>query len=230
MIKYGYGNKKFKLIPYNTNQEKLILLYGVDDLTCDSALDILKNNIITEEKITDFTDKEKLAILLKFREISVGESINIKYKCPHCNNITSSELNISNIVTDKKITDFKDIKLQEAFSSDNDDYFIDKNIIDDIDIDLYDEIDEYIENNKVKFNFKQDCSCGVCNAIKNIDYSSPKFILDNMSESDISLIYKITSELIFNSHYTKKDVDSMLPFERDIFVGLLNQHIENKLS
>jgi len=52
---------------------------------------------------------------------------------------------------------------------------------------------------------------------------SIKDLNDYISEDTLNNIYQVTSDLIFFSHYTKADIDGMLPFERNIFIGILNK-------
>lgn len=225
-----YGDKEFFLSPFNTLQEKNILLYANEDESLDIILKILKDNIKTTEDIFKLSTNEKKALLYKLREISVGENINIRYKCSGCKKTTETAFSVVDVIEGDGVKNFDDIDLFEAYSEEPEDYFINKEIIEELDVNKYDEVIGYILKNKVNFNFSKKCSCVMCGYEDLIRIDKPKFLLDNMSESDISTIYRVTSELIFNSHYTKQDIDGMLPFEREVFIGLLNQHIESKLS
>jgi len=48
-----------------------------------------------------------------------------------------------------------------------------------------------------------------------------------MSEDSLTSIYQTYNEMIFHSHYTKQDIDSLYPFERIILFSLLNKTKED---
>ena len=48
-----------------------------------------------------------------------------------------------------------------------------------------------------------------------------------MSEDSLMTLYKSYNHLVFFGHYSKQDIDDMLPFERVIFIGLLNKTKED---
>jgi len=216
-----YGDKTIRLEPYNTSAEKSLLmgteLFNVGLL--DEAIKTL-SNYIDYNKLDELTDNEKKLILLKLRAISVGEEIPIKFICDNCNKPIESVLNISNIHKNGKKSDkVKDI--YEDLTEDNFHKFVDTNV-DELELDEYDKLYELVEESIVKFNFNLPCMCSLCGNKQYFDISDSKYIIDNMSEDTLMSLYKTYNDLIFFSHYTKQDVDSMLPFERSIFIGLLN--------
>ena len=224
-----YCNKKIFLTAFNSAVEKDLLLYisTNDNASLDAVFWMLRNNI---EPFGEYSDYEKLAIITELRSISVGEVYELKMKCQHCQQRFEFGVQLNNIIQSGKLgnsgnsKDFKGIKVIEAFSSNYNDFCpgID---IDDLDTDIYDELIEYIEDNKTKFNFSKDVKCEHCQKINTIVFNKD-ILFKNISEDSIENYYKTISSLVYNGKYSKLDLDSMLPFERNIYLGLLNEEIK----
>ena len=52
------------------------------------------------------------------------------------------------------------------------------------------------------------------------------FVISSLSEDSLISLYKTISNLIFHGQYTKTDIDNMIPFERSIFVSLLETNLK----
>jgi hypothetical protein len=225
MIKVDYG-KTIILKPYTTAQEKTMLLnaelYETYDI--DFALEVLKDNISVD--YNTFSKEEKIAILYKLRTISISEKVSVSFKCTSCKSPNFTDIDITDVIVPGIPSD--DVSDQfKKLTDDNFREFVDIDI-DELELDEYDKLFETTQNSITKFNFTDKAMCHKCKTEISIDISSPKFIIENLSEDSLMSLYKTTSDLIYYSHYTKYDVDNMLPFERSIFVGLLNSIIEEK--
>lgn len=215
-FKYGYKNSKVvEIRPYNTAQEKELLLIPMytntfNEDTLDSALEIcgLKN-------IQSFTLNEKLAILYKYREVSVSEDISVFNTCNKCGFKSDALINIRNIVinptehSENVIDDFSGIPKY--------------NLDDEASISDYRSIKQSGDKYITKFDFIRPVKCLKCQHVVNVNLRDIRFAIDNMSEKSIEGLYKEYHLLTYFSHYTKQDIDSMYPFERDIFIGLLKE-------
>jgi hypothetical protein len=49
-----------------------------------------------------------------------------------------------------------------------------------------------------------------------------------MVEADLSSLYQYYNNMKFFGHYSIFEVDEMLPFERDIFFGMLSKTIDEQ--
>lgn len=49
-----------------------------------------------------------------------------------------------------------------------------------------------------------------------------------MLEADLSNLYQFYSNMKYFGHYSINEIDQMLPFEREIYFGLLNKTIEEQ--
>jgi hypothetical protein len=125
--------KSIKFRPFLVKEEKILLLSHEDGNT-SNILDTLKSIIeaCTFNKIAveDLAVSDIEYIFLKIRSKSVGETIDLKVKCQHCEHEIGHSFNIDNLKvvapkldTDIKITDkvglkLKPIKLKAAMTLD----------------------------------------------------------------------------------------------------------------
>ena len=49
-----------------------------------------------------------------------------------------------------------------------------------------------------------------------------------MAHIDLESYFKLNFSLIQHHKYSLTEIENMMPWERDIYVGLLNQHIEEE--
>jgi len=224
-----YANKNIIIEPITTLIEKdLLILTLTSNCTLDDALLTCGYDFNTVESLTR---REKIAILFKIRSVSLGDEIEIKYTCKHCRKSSDTSINIDNIMV-----------INEDYEPDENinDIFIDLNRsnlnlfvntdIDDLDFDEFEVLYEKVKNHIVTFNFEKtyDCKyCGEKNSM-NFEFMDDKSIIDYMSNKSAQEIYKDYNTFIFYTKYSKLDVDSMIPFEREILTGLLKNTIEEQ--
>jgi hypothetical protein len=55
--------------------------------------------------------------------------------------------------------------------------------------------------------------------------SSDKYVIDCLSEDSLVSFYKSITNLVYFGHFSKLDIDSMFPFERSIYNGLVQANI-----
>lgn len=221
-IKFTYGNngsKTFYLEPYTSKQEKeLILIQAYSPSITEENLDDALRICNFEGDISSLTLQEKILILWKYREISISENVSLKFQCPHCGTMCDNDV---------KITDLY-IPAQEPSESviDNYDGTGEVSLSDDADLNEYIQASKDIDKHIGHFDFTRPCMCVRCKKPVNVDLSKPEFVLDNMSEKSIQGIYDQYNSLVYFGHYSKLDIDSMYPFERDVLLGILQKTIE----
>lgn len=177
----------------------------------------------------------KLACLLKVREISNGGDCLLKYKCPKCNRVTESVIMLEDMLDfslfdkierfrDAKLKDLSDlnldlesIKMSEVF-----DYFEQrpelKNMEDVKDLTLS------LKARFPKFKHTMTSRCVLC-GFENLVNVDRQFVVKSLSTHSIAAMYQVYHKLVING-FTKLDVDSMLPFEREIQSGLIDQAVQ----
>ncbi len=212
-ISLKYSGKTVQLSPYNTSKERDVLVYN--ELTDEPNLEEMLNILGGDGCISDL---ERKAIILKLREISVGEEVPVKFVCDSCKTPNDTAINISDVIEAGTL----DGDIFEVLTDDNIDKFTGINI-DELDIDEYDKLKEHIEENQTKFNFIKTARCQMCSTEHKFDISDTAYISKILSEDSILSLYQSIGDLVFFGHYTKEDVDGMLPFERSIYIGILNK-------
>jgi len=223
-VDYTYANKQFKLAPYTTAQEKDLLLMssiGSEDLDC--ALEICNVDLTI---IKQLTNAEKISMLYKQREISVGAEVNVTFNCAYCATKNENVINIENIIKSGNITNAKIIEAYDVLTDNNIDKFTTE-VIEELDLDEYQELFTEIKTSCVQFDFKKPAACLKCTKLNYIDISTPEFVLSVLSEDSLISIYQTYNDLIFFGKYSKLDIDSMYPFERTILMSLLNKTRED---
>lgn len=186
-------------------------------------------------------DSLKMATLLKIREISNGADCQVKFKCPHCHRPSESMVLLENLLdfsNFEKVQRFRDAKLSPEVVTGETKlgkiletpmtgalrYFEDKPDLKTLmDVkDLYQSL--VFRFPKVKTSL---CArCPLCMGFKEFKLTKG-FCLEALSEHSISSMYKTYHALVING-FTKLDVDSMLPFEREVQKGLIDKTIEER--
>jgi hypothetical protein len=177
----------------------------------------------------------KLACLLKVREISNGSDCQLKYKCPKCNRVTESIIMLEDMLDFSlfdKIERFRDVKLKDVTELNLDpesikmsevfDYFEQrpelKNLEDVKDLTLS------LKARFPKFKHTMYSRCILCD-FENLVNVDRQFVVKALSTHSIAAMYQVYHKLVING-FTKLDVDSMLPFEREIQSGLIDQAVQ----
>lgn len=222
---FSIGDKTFTITPYCTKQEKeLLLLSSFEQYDLDKALKILGFQTNYE-----LTDDEKKVILYKYREISIGDEIDIRFVCDDCKFVNETKVEAKNFVIPGKRNDSDVKKFAKPFDEENMHEYVNltKDDIENLDIDEYEALKQKIIENQVQISFVKEVNCLKCNKPKRFNLGATKYVIDVLSEDTLMTLYKAYNFLIFFGHYTKTDIDNMYPFERSIFIGLLTKTKED---
>lgn len=223
IIDFYIGTNKFSIEPYRTNQEKDILLsssFGVTSL--DAILNILNFDFPNIE----MTDDEKKIILYKYREISLGDEIDIKFTCDNCGQGNDGVLIANSFISNGVRNDDYVRKINTPFEEKYMQDYVNEDI-DELDIEEYENLKKIIIDNQIKIDLSKSCSCLKCGTTKSFNIGEPEYIVEIMSDDNLMSLYKSYNHLTFFGNYTKQDIDCMYPFERTIFIGLLNKTKED---
>lgn len=222
---FGYT---IKIEPYTVAQEKELLFLDTyypecDDDILDAALDILK---LDSKIYSKLSHDEKVILLYKYREVSVDEKFAIHCVCSSCGMPIETEVSVSNIVNRAELkSEFvRDLKRLPEDEEDFQKNFLTK--YEDLDIDIYENIYENISKYQTVNNFIRKFKCLSCSHESYIDLNSNKMVISSLSEASIESIYNFYENLIFTGKWSKKDIDSLLPFERVIFSSLYNESVK----
>lgn len=217
-IPFKISDQTFEIKPYTTEVEKnILLLVTMDNVSLDIALDT-----IGAENFQHLTDDQKKVLLYKYRELSIGDEVDIRFKCDKCGTPNETVIQATDFIIHPSRNDDDVKKLDVEVNDETIQEFVDIDV-DELDIDEYEEVLSRVKENQEKINFFKECKCIACSTPKIFDMSDEKYILDIMSEDNLMSLYKTYNHLIFFGNYSKIDIDSMYPFERTVFTGLLNK-------
>lgn len=222
IVPFVLGEKEYRISAYNTSQEKEILLlasFGVYDLK-------KVFNILNFSDYEGLSEDEMKVILYRHREISLGDEIDVRFKCDNCGQGNDTVLTASGFVIPGKRNDSDIKKLLKKFDEEKMQEYVDFDV-DDLDIDEYEKLRQRIIDNQMKIDFTRSANCMKCGTKKLFNIGDTKYIVDILSDDNLMSLYKAYNFLNFFGNYSKTDIDGMYPFERNIFIGLLKKTKED---
>jgi len=221
-----YSDRYITLRPYNTEIERDLLLYTSDKYDLDIVLKLLKSRIESNVPMEELSYDEKLNIILNLRNISVGEAFSFICTCSSCSKKYDFDAHFIDTLTDcEEIPPIHGIKFKEAFSSDYQKYT--ETDLDELDVNIYDEVIEHLDKHKISFDFTCKSKCPFCNT-EGIIRLTEEHLISNLSDDTLSNFYQVISNMVYFGNYTLQDINQMLPFERSIYLGLLNKNLADK--
>ena len=228
MYKYPVeiNGKKLLIHPYDTEKEKdLLIMSSFEIYNIDEILRVLGLEYSELEKLTE---NEKKVLLYKFREISVGDEINVKFKCTYCKAPNETSISCTDLIQNNHLD--PDIKILDAEVTDDnikEFLYIEQDEIDNLDLDEYEKLLDRIKRNQVKYNFVKKCSCLKCKSENSFYIGDIKYIIESLSEDTLMSMYRTYNDMCMFGNYNKRDIDSLYPFERTILIGLINKTRED---
>ena len=228
MYQYPFqlNSKKILIKPYTTETEKdLLIMSSFEIYDMDEILRVLG---LEENLIKELTLNEKKVLLYKYREISIGDEITMKFKCSHCKQPNEGIIDCKIFIENEEIN-HKYKQLDEIPDDENLHLFVNmsKEELENLDLDEYENLLKDVENSQIKYNFTKSCKCIKCKKDNMFDISNIKYILESLSEDTIMSIYRTYNDMCMFGNYNKKDIDSLYPFERTILIGLINKTRED---
>ena len=203
--------------PYTSLQEKNATLLGATDETV-SAIKLAK-----KLGISNFLNEyEAIALIFKARKKSVSEFIEYTHICKECKYSTVAAYNIDDLF----FTDVLDPELPVGLFASPEEV-LEEDELAEIEIDDYNDLEKRLYKNSIKiFNPVFTAKCKRCG----LEEKKTFMAKDIISGYDIKSIYEQYCDISYYSSMTKQDVDSMFPFERDIFIGLLQKRENAKME
>ena len=228
MYQYPFqlNSKKILIKPYTTETEKdLLIMSSFEIYDMDEILRVLG---LEENLIKELTMNEKKVLLYKYREISIGDEITMKFKCSHCKQPNEGIIDCKIFIENEEIN-HKYKQLDEIPNDENLHLFVNmtEEELENLDLDEYENLLKDVENSQIKYNFTKSCKCIKCKKDNIFDISNIKYILESLSEDTIMSIYRTYNDMCMFGNYNKKDIHSLYPFERIILIGLINKTRED---
>lgn len=203
----------YEVSPYNSFQEKTALIKQSDG----------EKNPIRIAKILGLNPSnrfEAIAMIFKARENSVDDLIEFNYKCKECGFLDLKSISISDMFFKDDIDESLPIGIFETL-----DEIISEEDINNLSIKEFNELEKKLfKNNLAIFDPSIVLTCSKCkNREKTVfDISSV------VSKTTLKNIYEQYLDLTYFSNITKYDVDNMYPFEREVFLGLIQKKEDEK--
>lgn len=216
-----YNDRRIEITAYKVSKERdLLLISSSDTVDIDVYLRELEANIKSNILIYDLSPEEKLHILYKLRSISVGNILKLKNKCS-CGVNFNSEFDLNMLIT---VGNIEHSDLKNTYSQNIEDYF--KKDVNSYDLLDYEFLESYIQENQTTFNFKKSVKCPSCETDLSVDLSDSSIWTLCFSENDIMGLYQSLVRLSYSARLGLGVMD-LYPFERGIFIDLVNQEIED---
>jgi len=200
-------DKVKKLKPYNTKQEKETLLAD-DDSTLYEILSIISN---TSPK----NEPEALYLMLKLREMSVSDVLDVRVECPKCSAVNEFQIPIFS-------QDELDTSIPIGLFETIEEFIINT---DELPLSEYNNLQDVMNsNNKIllPIMYKEECRVQTCQSEIEVTVN-PR---DSLSKSSLSSIYHEYFSFGKFLHYSNRDVNELLPFERNILFQLIKKDVE----
>ena len=213
---YDLKERVNSLTRFNTLQEKSALL--VDD---DEPISKIVSELTT---VKSYNENEAKLFLYKLREISVEDNLEMLVTCPHCNIMNQEYIDINKFYNLDVKKYYKDVELPFGFFDSPEDVINNTKLTDSLSLKEYNDIEKLIhdQNNEIFNDVSSICRSCKKEIIITFDIKS------NFSKSTLKSIY---TDYINISMYTNngvKDIDSLYPFEREIYINLIEDKINTK--
>ena len=208
-----FKNELENLSRYNTSQEKEAVLAQLDG----------QKDPIKIAKLLGINPKnrfEAIAFIFKMRENSISDLIEFNIKCSKCNYMDINSLSIPDMFFNAPVDESVPIGLYEVVEE-----IADEEIINNLTITEYNELEQKVfKNNLALFDPAVDTVCRKCGHKEKTVFNLNSII----SKTTINNLYEQYLDITYFTSMTKADVDNMIPFEREVFLGLIQRKEDEK--
>lgn len=226
--------KPVKVKPFKSKKEKAILEFS---LMVEDEMEVFRNVCKILKVPEDLPFELKLAWIYKLREISFGGDLDIGYTCKGCRRYMQSKIVLENLleypIWDKLSKELQNIPLignpgiqeiQKANLSDLERLTGQKVKSLSHGTSLLIAVKSKVP--RLKKTIAAKCLCGCENPV---EISSIRFCLKSLSDRNMTSMLKAYHALV-GAGFTKKDVDSMYPYEREIHLIFLKERTDEILG
>ena len=212
------GNHIVRFKTYDTGTELDVLeelccsedTQDSDDSYYSAAVDDFLERLCDSD-ITGFSKTEKILLVWYIRSCTIGDDINVVFRCPKCGRMQQSCVAVSdlcsfgprmsenplyNIAKEKVETDFKRPEMQ------------------DLDYDTYLDFRACPEDFYAIFHEAVYFECSECGAKIHDNYLTYRNCLKFLSEDSFQSLTEWVNTLVYYGHYTRSDVLKMSPVQR----------------
>jgi len=171
---------------------------------------------LTDYPIQNLTKIEKILLVWKIRALTIGDDVNVIFKCPHCGRTSQSLFSVNdlcyfgsktylnnfkdNLVSERKLPEIAEqIQIEDLGDLDYDDF-----------LDLKRNPEEFFNVYRDKTSLK----CSECKKEVFGNYLTYKQCLTYLSEDSFLSLAQWLNVLVYYGHLTRSDVLKMTPVQR----------------
>ncbi len=213
-IKSSLDERTENLRKYTSGQERNALLID-EDKPLEDVLSELSDVKIEREGETSY-------FILKLREISVSDVVEMLVTCQECQTLNEKQIKISEFINDEEYK-FKGETLPRGFFTEPEEV-INTDDLENLSWNDYTDLENLIRDQTVSMFRPATRSCRKCNNELNF-FLNPR---DAFSKSSIKSIFQEYTDISMYSHNGKLDIDSMYPFERAVMLSLIIGNLNSK--
>ena len=238
--------------PYLVKEEKIMMvaLESKDNKQIVGAMkDVAQACILTDVDVDKLTAFDLEWMFLQLRSKSVGETADVKVKCQQddCESMTEVSVDLSEVEMDdyepnRVIQLNNDIGVQMVYPSVNLVEKYDEEKLNNVDgvfdmiIDcletIYDKDDVYHVKDERREDVRDFCEALTSNQFSQLAEFLQKlpseFFYIGLSHDSLVNHYKTNFAMMQNHKYSLTELDNMIPYEREIYIALLKEHIEEQ--
>lgn len=239
MYKLKIRNKEIEINQFDTSLESVLLMNSnyfnsegkrelIDTEKLNNFIGLFDKVVSDVNYIKTLSLKEKIYILCKIREQSIGSNFNLKTQCISCQQGFDFETDFNYKIKngDLDTTKFKGILLCDSFGSVSD-CFLDKNQMENLNFDEFENISNYIKEHKSEIKITYRIMCPLCKHTEDVEIDE-NFIVNNFCSEPLTTFYKTIFQLVYNGHFTYRDIMFMKPYERQIMYSYLFDELKRK--
>ena len=214
-IPFILNNKKYLIRSMITREELDILeyLYTCDNPSQDE-LECILSDFLNYFNINNNILIENIIIFLKIREYSIGDDIEVKFKCDSCKNPQTAKIKINNII---KLATIHDSKIHGIYNENEIpklEDLIKEDDLQELEWDEYNFMSKNIKDYLDLYNFTPKVICPYCGKEITLNISSLKTILSFVSDESFISLSKAIHTLTYFEHNGRNDILQMTPIQR----------------
>lgn len=228
------GRFKVLVDTFNTGLELEVL----EELFCSSG-DSEEDENVFEVLVDDFLSRltkfdisklskiEKIILVWKIRELTIGDDINIVYKCPSCGCPCQQTISVEDLChtgeeVDKN-TFYKKLISEEELERLSENDFLGIEDIEDLDFDLYNELISEPKKFFIVYNNKTILNCSKCKFKSFDNLLTFKGCLKFISEDKFDKLVEWINVLVYYGNFTRQDILNMSPIQRMLEINLFKK-------
>lgn len=216
------GDHRILISTYNTELELSVL----EEMWCENADDVHHEDdyfesfadeflqTLTDYNIKKLTKIEKVLLIWKIRSLTIGDDINIVFKCPKCSRVIQKTISVDDICAYGEYAHLNIFEKNLISKQQLEDFDINDYDFEDMDYDEYLNISENTEQYFNVYNERIELKCSKCGNTVYDNLLTYKGCLRFISEDSFLSLTEWLNVLVYYGHLTRSDILKMSPIQR----------------